>query len=182
MLHQNLLADPNPAPPLLAELVAGAQRSLDRDPRLARAYLDRIVTLLGTPAASAPAVLPALPTDAAERLPKGGLTPWQLARVQRYVEERLDSTILVETLAEVAKLSPGHFCRAFKGSVGETPHAFLVRQRIRRAQALMLETTDTLSHIAYACGLTDQAHLTRLFRRLVGDTPLAWRRRHQRAA
>lgn len=180
MLHQTTLGDPNLPPPLLAELIAGARRSLDRDPQLARSYLDRIITLLDAPAKSEDAMLPAAPTDAAERSMKGGLTPWQLTRVQRYVEERLEGTVFVETLAEVAKLSPGHFCRAFKASIGETPHAFLVRQRIRRAQALMLETGDTLSQIAYACGLTDQAHLTRLFRRLVGDTPMAWRRRHQR--
>ncbi|WP_457354340.1 helix-turn-helix domain-containing protein [Sphingomonas sp. UYP23] len=47
---------------------------------------------------------------------------------------------------------------------------------MRHAQMLMLHTDDTLSHIACACGLTDQAHLTRLFRRMVGETPLVWRR------
>ncbi|PMX44440.1 helix-turn-helix transcriptional regulator, partial [Pseudomonas sp. MPR-R2A6] len=83
---------------------------------------------------------------------------------------------VLDGLAGVVRLSTGHFCRAFKVTVGETPHAFLIRRRIRRAQTLMLTTKDSLSHIACTCGLTDQAHLTRLFRRMVGDTPLSWRR------
>jgi AraC-like DNA-binding protein len=41
----------------------------------------------------------------------------------------------------------------------------------------MLRTDDALSEIACICGLTDQAHLTRLFRRVVGNTPRAWRNR-----
>jgi AraC-like DNA-binding protein len=92
------------------------------------------------------------------------------------VEGFLANSILLDTLAQVVRLSTGHFCRAFKISVGETPHAFVIRRRVRRAQSLMLSTNDPLSQIAVACGLTDQAHLTRLFRRMVGETPLAWRR------
>jgi len=57
------------------------------------------------------------------------------------------------------------------------PHAYVIRQRIRRAQRLMLQTDDALSQIACLCGLTDQAHLTRLFRRMVGTTPKVWRNR-----
>jgi AraC-like DNA-binding protein len=112
---------------------------------------------------------------------KGGLAPWQLRRVMAYIQDHLSGPIFVEALAGLTRLSGGHFCRAFKASVGETPHNFLVRQRIRHAQALMLGTHDTLSDIACACGLTDQAHLTRLFRKFVGETPLAWRRAWQGA-
>ncbi|WP_237709238.1 helix-turn-helix domain-containing protein [Sphingomonas elodea] len=112
---------------------------------------------------------------------KGGLAGWQLRRVRAHVEAHLQGPIFTSTLAEVAQLSTGHFCRAFKASTGETPHGYVMRQRIRRAQQLMRDTTDTLSQIACACGMSDQAHLTRLFRRLVGTTPLAWRRAWQQA-
>jgi len=44
--------------------------------------------------------------------------------------------------------------------------------------AQMLTTEDPLSQIALACGLADQAHLSKLFRRAVGETPSAWRRRN----
>ena len=88
----------------------------------------------------------------------------------------------VETLAGLVRLSTSHFCRSFKVSVGDTPHAYIMRRRLERAQAMMLESTESLSQIAAACGLADQAHLTRLFRRYTGQTPFNWRRAFRTAA
>lgn len=189
-------ADALALPPYLLDLVGQARRAVDVDPGLARRCLETMSALLaGEVAPGMDGVLPPatalagrLPADGTVRqgwpkgglakdgLAKGGLAAWQLARIRQHVEDRLDSTILVEDLASIARLSPGHFCRAFKVSTGETPHGYIVRQRIRRAQRLMLSTDDTLSQIACACGLTDQAHLTRLFRRMLNETPLIWRR------
>lgn len=113
---------------------------------------------------------------------KGGLAGWQLHRVVRHVDDNLAHPLACRDLAMVARLSTGHFSRAFKTSMGEPPHAYVIRQRIRRAQRLMLQTDDALSQIACTCGLTDQAHLTRLFRRAVGTTPKVWRSRWQPVA
>lgn len=181
MLHETILShspsDHGALPPLLSELVAGARRSISADPLLACDYLDRLAAILAGPKDTLESVLiPSMPMTVSSEAAKGGLTPWQIARVRRHIEDELDQTILVEAMASVARLSSGHFCRAFKVSIGETPHAYVIRQRIRRAQTLMLRTSDNLSQIACACGLTDQAHLTRWFRRLVGETPLGWRR------
>lgn len=162
-----------------AQLIEQARRTLEHDPHAARRYLDQLATLLGQSVRQPieDVLVPALPATAGVGIGKrGGLAPWQIQRVSDHVEARLGDTIMLDGLAEVVRLSTGHFCRAFKITVGETPHAFLIRRRIRRAQTLMLTTRESLSHIAYACGLTDQAHLTRLFRRMVGDTPLSWRR------
>jgi AraC-like DNA-binding protein len=82
----------------------------------------------------------------------------------------------VDTLAKLVSLSPSYFCRAFKESFGETPHAFVIRRRVERARTLMLTTSESLSQIALACGLVDQAHLCRCFRQVTGMTPGAWRR------
>jgi AraC family transcriptional regulator len=84
-------------------------------------------------------------------------------------------------LAQVAKqvrLSVSHFCRGFKESFGASPHEYLMRLRVEKAQSLMLTTDERLSHIAAASGFTDQAHLTKLFRRFVGETPNSWRRKN----
>jgi AraC-like DNA-binding protein len=54
----------------------------------------------------------------------------------------------------------------------------IVRLRLERAKQLMLTTRDPLSDIALRCGLADQAHLSKLFRRWTGETPNAWRRRN----
>jgi AraC-like DNA-binding protein len=105
-----------------------------------------------------------------------GLAPWQLRRVLAHIEENLDTPIRNKDLAAIARLSVFHFAFAFRNSVGESPHEHIMRRRVERAQGMMLTTDKALSEIAAECGLADQAHLTRLFRRLVGESPAAWRR------
>ena len=163
------------APAIAAGLLANAFSALDENPHVARHYLERLAALFAEDVPSSET----LPHDRTTGPVKGGLAPWQLRGVVQHIEQRLGSTIVVDALAEIARLSTGHFCRAFKVTTGRTPHAFLIRQRVRRAQTLMLRTDETLSQIACACGLTDQAHLTRLFRRELGVTPLVWRRTWQ---
>ncbi len=105
-----------------------------------------------------------------------GLAPWQVRRVLSYIDANLETTIRNKDLAAVARLSEFHFNVAFRNSVGHSPHEYLMRRRVERAQGIMLSTGRPLSEIAAECGLADQAHLTRLFRRVVGDSPAAWRR------
>lgn len=107
---------------------------------------------------------------------RGGLAPWQKRKIERYLGSRLEYQVHLNELAEQALLSVSHFCRAFKETFGDTPHVYIVRQRLKRARELMLTTNDSLSHIALACGLADQAHLSKLFRRELGQTPNSWRR------
>jgi transcriptional regulator GlxA family with amidase domain len=112
---------------------------------------------------------------------KGGLAPWQIRRVTEHIEEHLSSTIRLQDLAAIARLSHSHFCRAFKESLGHPAHAYVMRRRVHRAQGLMLTTAEPLSQIAALCGMADQAHFCKLFRRLVGESPNAWRRARRQA-
>ena len=112
---------------------------------------------------------------------RGGLAPWQVRRVTDHIEEHLSSTIRLQDLAGIARLSHSHFCRAFKESLGHPAHAYVMRRRVHRAQGLMLTTTEPLSQIAALCGMADQAHFCKLFRRLVGESPNAWRRARRQA-
>jgi len=107
---------------------------------------------------------------------RGGLCPWQIRKVTSHVEAHLDRPIRNEDLAALVRLTPSHFGRAFRNSFGEPPHEYVIRRRIERAQGLMLSSDVSLSEIALDCGLADQSHLTRLFRRLVGESPRDWRR------
>lgn len=159
-------------------LLEGARRFLDQDTRIARHYLEQISVLLAPAAPPPPALVPER-IAAPDRAIKGGLAEWQKRKVIAHIDRHLPETLAIEALADVVRLSAGHFCRAFKASMGETAHGYIMRQRIRRAQIMMLNSNDTLSDIACACGLTDQAHLTRLFRRATGTTPMLWRRNWQ---
>ena len=107
---------------------------------------------------------------------RGGLAPWQIRLVSNHIDANLDTPITTDSLARVVRLSSSHFMRAFKVSFGYSPHRYLVRRRIERAQGLMLTTDAPLGQIALDCGLADQSHLAKLFHKSVGETPGAWRR------
>jgi len=74
-------------------------------------------------------------------------------------------------IAAIAGLSVFHFARQFKHSAGVTPHYYLVSRRVERAKELLAGTDLSLSAIAFAAGFSDQSHLTRHFRQIVGTTP-----------
>ncbi len=147
-----------------AEVLDDVRNALGRDLDDARLAALRLVRLLASPVMSRSANF------------RGGLAPWQKRKIDQYVGERLGQVIRVEDLADLVGLSVSHFCRAFKGSYAETPHTYIMRRRLEQAQWLMLTTREPLSQIALDCGLSDQAHLSKLFRRRVGETPSAWRR------
>ena len=109
---------------------------------------------------------------------RGGLAPWQKRKVEAYLSSHLERGVRVEELAAEARLSVSHFCRAFKQTFGDTPHAHIIRLRLGLAKTRMLATEEPLSQIALACGFADQAHFNKLFRRLMGETPGMWRRRN----
>jgi len=116
------------------------------------------------------------PQAPASSIAPQGLAPWQIRRVLTHVNSNLDTTIRNRDLAAVARLCESHFNVAFRKSVGQSPHEYIIRRRMERAQGLMLSTDKALSEIAAECGLADQPHFTRLFRRVVGESPAAWRR------
>jgi AraC-like DNA-binding protein len=107
---------------------------------------------------------------------RGGLGSRQQKDISGYIAANIGSNIRADDLARVAHMSVGHFFRAFRESFGEPPLAYVAKQRIRRAQWLMLTSREPLSHIAFDCGMCDQAHFTRVFRRIVGISPGVWRR------
>jgi AraC family transcriptional regulator len=112
---------------------------------------------------------PALPTP---RSPlRGGLSLWRMRKTCDFIDANLSSTLRISDLASNANLSHSHFARAFRRSFGELPHAYIVRMRVQRAQTMLLTSVAPLQQVALDCGLSDQSHLSRLFTRLVGDTP-----------
>ena len=104
------------------------------------------------------------------------LTAWQRRRVLDHIETSLAKPLRNRELAALVGYSEFHFSVAFRNALGTPPHEYLIRRRIERAQQLMLSSDLPLCQIAAECGLADQPHLSRLFRKVVGETPAAWRR------
>lgn len=111
--------------------------------------------------------------------PPGGVTallPWQVRRVLDYIDTHLGSRIRVADLSACLRRTEAHFARAFKHTVGVTPHFYVLRRRVELASRLMIDSGMPLSEIALKCGFNDQAHLSKRFRQHTGTTPAAWRR------
>jgi len=121
------------------------------------------------------ALLDDLPPQTSATHSRGGLPPAVTRRVREYVDSHLDESIGLDVLAGTAGLSVNHFARAFRESVGEPPHGYILRRRIERAREMLKQTDQPLSEIALAVGFSDHSHFARHFRRLVGVTPSAAR-------
>ena len=147
---------------LIASLLSAALASLGDDQGPARGWIQQADRLLR-------------PIPAAH-VHTGGLPPWAAERVAAHIERDMATTIRVEHVAKLVRLSKSHFGRAFKDTFGVSFLQFLVTRRIERAKSLMVTTKHSLCQIALACGFADQAHFSRTFRRVAGATPHAWRR------
>jgi AraC family transcriptional regulator len=107
---------------------------------------------------------------------RGGLASWQQKRVAAYIEERVADDIPLATLAELARLSPYHFCRSFKRSFGMPPHRYHASRRIERAKQLLADRELSVTAIALDVGFSETSTFTAAFHRLTGQTPSGYRR------
>ena len=108
---------------------------------------------------------------------QSGLARWQIRRAVEYMEANLLEDIRLIELARVAGLSPSQFARAFKVSMGLTPHRWLIEQRIHRAKRLMTKNGRPIAVAAHLAGFASQSHFTKAFRRVTGTTPGQWLRK-----
>ncbi|MBI1369155.1 MAG: helix-turn-helix domain-containing protein [Planctomycetes bacterium] len=101
----------------------------------------------------------------------------QFAGVIAHVSEHFASTIHIADLAALAHLSVSQFVRRFKAQFGFTPARYVRQVRINAACRLLSETPMGLEHIAQRTGFFDASHFVKLFRKHLGQTPEAYRRR-----
>ena len=156
-----------------AQLIEAACRAKDGDSDGTRAHIARAVALLdGHPG-------PMMTRQTSERvprqIPRGGFAAWQSRRLAALVNANLAGKIVIKDLAASLNISVGHFCRAFRRTFGVPARIWIRQRRIELAQGLMLTTRASLSEIALSCGMSDQSHFTRSFRRIVGEAPSSWR-------
>ncbi len=100
-----------------------------------------------------------------------GLSQPTLALVTDYINAHLHHTLTLDEIATIAQLSPYHFLRLFKQRKGLTPHQYILQCRIDKAKHLLQHSQLSIAEIAARVGFSDQSHLTRYFKRIVGVTP-----------
>jgi len=135
----------------------------DDEGRLARDQtLDRLLTQLGGQLREPP-----LASELA--------APPAIARVRDLLHEQMDGNIGLDELADMAGIDRFRLTRLFQRTFGTSPHAYLVRLRLRAARRL-LAIGRTPAQVAAEVGFADQSHLGRWFRRAYRMTPAAYRR------
>jgi AraC-like DNA-binding protein len=105
----------------------------------------------------------------------------RLARVSRFVAEHYARRIELREAAALAHLTEAAFCRYFKRVTRLTFTEFVNQYRVHQAQRLLL-TDHSVTEAAFACGFESIAYFNRVFNRVVGENPLAFKQRHRRGA
>jgi AraC family transcriptional regulator len=107
---------------------------------------------------------------------RGGLAAWQQRIVIAYIEEHLSEQISLATLAQLIRLSPFYFCRAFKQSFGVPPHRYHTGCRIERAKEMLAKSSSSVTDIGLTVGFSETSSFTAAFRKATGLTPTAYHR------
>ena len=132
-------------------------------------YSESLVTALTS------ALLTPLPENDTTRK-RGKLAPHHLRKSVEFIEQNCGRIIRLDELAELTGLSQSYFCSAFRETTGMPPHQWQMKARVERAKSMLRDGATPLAGVAAHVGFADQAHLTRVFRRITGTTPGVWRR------
>ncbi len=106
----------------------------------------------------------------------GKLPPKSIRLTVDYIEDHLDQDLSLDVLARVAAMSPYHFSRRFKETVGMAPHSYVMYRRAHKAKNLLIESSLCLAQIAYDCGFASQSHMTTTVKKVLGITPARLRK------
>jgi AraC family transcriptional regulator len=106
---------------------------------------------------------------------KGGLGSARLRRIKELIHAKMEDDLTLDELAQSVDLSTAHFARMFRKSTGETPHQFVLRQRVERAKAMLRAPGARVLDVAVACGFKTQQHFAQVFCDISGVSPSQYR-------
>lgn len=157
--------------PRVAALVAAANAERIAGFPSGRLFLDSIEQALAVALIAGYAVRPRYLRDY-----RGGLGPARLRRINELVDAKMEEELSLVEMAQAVELSPAHFARMFRRSTGETPHEFVLRQRVERAKRMLRDGQTRVLDVAVACGFKTQQHFARVFRQMCQISPTQYRR------
>jgi AraC family transcriptional regulator len=103
--------------------------------------------------------------------PKGRLNPYQLKEVIDFAHSYMQFNIGLHEMAGLVHLSPYHFGRLFKQTVGKSPYQFILQLKIDCAKKLIKKNNGPISEVAYQLNFSDQSHFSNAFRKATGISP-----------
>lgn len=151
--------------PLMADPLPELAQSLRRAARAPSA---------DTAAAASDALLDHCLGRGRKRMEVRGLPGEAFAKVAELVHTRLRDGVTVQEMAEAAGMSSAMLARKFKLAIGLSPYEYVGWARICRIRTLLCAPPEArlpMIEIAYQTGFSDQPHMNRAFRKLLGCTP-----------
>src|ERR1700723_4706766 len=109
------------------------------------------------------------------QISRGGLGPARLRRIRELVRAKMEDELSLDEMAQSVGLSTAHFARMFRKSTGQTPHQFVLRQRVERAKAMLRTPGARVLDVAVACGFKTQQHFAQVFCDVCGVSPTRYR-------
>src|ERR1700733_656586 len=106
---------------------------------------------------------------------RGGLGSARLRKIRELVHAKMEDDLSLDEMAQSVGLSTAHFARMFRKSTGQTPHQFILRQRIERAKAMLRTSGARVLDVAIACGFKTQQHFAQVFRDVCRVSPTEYR-------
>lgn len=157
---------------VLQNLALALTPALERPAEASLLFLDQVAIAMATHVMEryGDAATPVRPT---RRI----LSRSQEARAKEMLRSKMNGELSITEIAGACQLSRSYFIHAFRETTGQTPHQWLVGQRLARAQALLADFALPLAEVAVDCGFSDQSHFTRVFAQHVGMPPGSWRRK-----
>jgi AraC family transcriptional regulator len=170
--HIEILPRLGDSDPLIEYLMLGVRDTLDDVNPSATPYVDYLARaiaarLIKRHSSASPAWRS---RDSFPTLPDG-----PLSNAIDFMQANLERSIGLPAIASATGLSPSHFARRFRVTIGKAPHQYLMQLRIERAKRLLRESDTAIVEVAFACGFANQEHMTRLFKQHCGTTPAAYR-------
>ena len=158
------------ADPRLGALVAAAHAEMVAGFPSGRLFLDSVEQAMAVTLVNGHAV-----RHRPVQLYGGGLGSARLRRIRELVHAKMEDDLSLDEMAQSVGLSTAHFARMFRKSTGQTPHQFVLRQRLERAKAMLRAPDARVLDVAVACGFKTQQHFAQVFREVWGVSPTEYR-------
>ena len=158
------------AEPRLSAMVAAVHAEMVAGFSSGRLFLDSVEQAMAVTLVKGYAV-----RDRPVQIYRGGLGSARLRKIKEFVHAKMEDDLSLDEMAQSVGLSTAHFARMFRKSTHETPHQFVLRQRLERARAMLRAADSRVLDVAVACGFKTQQHFAQVFRDVWGVSPTEYR-------
>jgi AraC family transcriptional regulator len=156
---------------VLWETAAKLRSAIENNQEKSKTYLEAVANVLAHELSGSKAA-----SDQSSHRNRGGLAGWQMRAVATYIDEHLDQQVSLLALAQLVRLSPYHFCRAFKQSFNASPHRYHVQRRVEQAKVLLSNRGMSITEVGLSVGYPYPGSFSIAFRKINGQTPSEFRR------